>query len=54
MPGLLGRVYRIFREGLREDLTFDEEMRRQIMRHLNTAILDAQDEFYEELTKIEP
>ena len=54
MPEFLGRVYRIFRERIMEDLSFDERLRKQIMRQLNTAICEAQDDIYYEVTKVEP
>ena len=52
--GFIGRVYRIFRRRLREDLSFDEEEEKQIMRQFNTAIYEAQAELYAEVLNVEP
>lgn len=54
MPEFMRRVYVIFRKRIFEDLSFDDNLRRQIMRQLNTAIYEAQEEVYEEVTKDGP
>jgi len=54
VPEFIGRVYRIFRKRLTEDLTFDEELRKQVMRQFNTAIYEAQAELYAEVLNVEP
>lgn len=54
MPEFIGRVYRIFRERIWEDLSFDETLRKQMMRQLNTAIYEAQAELYAEVLNVEP
>lgn len=48
------RVYRIFRERITEDESFDVASVIQIMRQLNTAIYEAQAEVYAEVLAVEP
>lgn len=45
----MGRVFRIFRRRIWEDGSFTEDLRKQIMRQLNTAFYEAQAEVYREV-----
>jgi len=50
----LERVYRTFRQRLWEDDYFSTDDIKQIMRQLNSAILEAQREVYTEVVDSEP